>query len=189
MLSDFVMSVFFDAFWPNLAATLAGIVLGAPIALTLNQHILNHQRRLQVSDIRVQVRDAIDVLVAACKYNIVVLDEICKEALAGRVMHSPDLRITAWDSVGLILCHSSSSPELLQMLSHHWLRLQRLQVLSDEIFAREVAKSLPSIANKSVVLEFWQVLHGNSFDLSMHAGEAIRKLTELKESLTDFHTR
>jgi hypothetical protein len=179
------MSVFFDAFWPNLAATLVGVLLGVPIALALNQRVLSHQRELQLGDIRAQVRDAIDVLVSACKYNIGVLDAICSEALAGRVMHSPDLRVTTWESVGPILCNSSSSPELLQVLSHHWLRLRRLQVLSDEIFAREVAKSLPPLEDRLVTLEFWHVFHENSFSLSAHAREAIGKLEALKESLVD----
>jgi hypothetical protein len=177
------MSAFLDAFWPNLASTLVGIVLGVPIALAVNQQMLRHQRKLEVDDIHARVRDAIDVLSSACKYNIGVLDTICTEALAGRVMHSPDLRITAWETVGPILCNSSSSPELLQLLSHHWLRLARLQALSDEIFAREVTKSLPPIEDHSVMLEFWQVLHGNSLNLSAHAKIAIEKLEAFKETL------
>ncbi|UMR31995.1 hypothetical protein MJ904_07415 [Massilia sp. MB5] len=179
------MSAFFDAFWPNLAATLVGIVLGAPIALAINQRMLSKQRRLQADDARAQIKDAIDVLVSACKYNIGVLKVICGEALAGRAMHSPDLRVTTWDAVGQILCASSSNPELLQMLSHHWLRLQRLQVLSDEIFAREVAKSLPPIEDQSIMLEFWRVLHDNSLSLSAHAEEAVKKLEMLRKSMVD----
>lgn len=177
------MSVFFDSFWPNLAATLVGIVLGVPIALTLNQRAFAHQRKQQIDDMRAQIGDAIDVLVNACKYNIGVLNSISNEAKAGRVMHSPDLRITAWDTVGPIICSSASNPELLQMLSHHWLRLQRLQILSDEIFAREVSRSLPRIEDQSIMLEFWRVLQGNSASLSVHAEEAILKLEALRISL------
>lgn len=183
------MSAFFDAFWPNLASTLVGIVLGVPIALTLNQHMLRNQRRLEINDMGAQVKDAIEVLVNACKYNIGVLDMICSEALDGRVMHSPDLRITAWETVGPILCSSSSNPELLQMLSHHWLRLSRLQDLSDEIFAREVAKSLPPLEDQSVMLDFWRVLHENSLNLSTHAKVAIEKLEKFKEHLPEGYSR
>jgi hypothetical protein len=179
------MSAFFDAFWPNLAATLVGIVLGVPVALALNQRVLTHQRRLQISDMNAQVGDAIDVLVSACKYNSGVLDTICSEALDGRVMHSPDLRITTWESVGPILCNNSLNPELLQALSHHWLRLHRLQALSDEIFAREVARSLPPIENQSVMLEFWEVLYTNALNLSAHAMEVVEKLEALKTTLRD----
>ena len=73
------------------------------------------------------------------------------------------------------------------MLSHHWLRLQRIQSLSDEIFAREVAKSLPPIEDQEVVLEFWRVLHGNARNLSAHAGEAIGMLEGLKSKLEAEH--
>jgi hypothetical protein len=73
------------------------------------------------------------------------------------------------------------------LLSHHWLRLRRIQALSDEIFAREVAKSLPPIEDQSVVVEFWKVLHGNARNLSAHAMEAITMLEALKTILEAKH--
>jgi hypothetical protein len=177
------MDAFFDAFWPNLAATLVGIVLGVPIALGLNERVLERQRRLQAADERRKLKHAIDVLIDACRYNIRVLDTMGDEAEIGHVMHSPDLRITTWDAVGPTLSSGSSAPDLLQLLSHHWLRLRRIQALSDEIFAREVAKSLPPIKDKEVMLEFWKVLYGNARNLSTHAGEAIAMLEALKTEL------
>ena len=180
------MSIFLDAFWPNLAATLIGVVLGVLIALGLNERVLSHQRKLQIADHHRQVMDAFEVLMTACRYNIGVLDTMREEAESGRVMHSPDLRITTWDAVAPVLC-TSTSPELLQLLSHHWLRLKRIQALSDEIFAREVAKSLPPIEDQSVMREFWKVLHGNALNLSVHAKQAIAMLEQMKAQLKGGH--
>ncbi len=177
------MAGFLDAFWPNLAATVLGVVLGVPIALFLNRYLLQHQRRFESAEMNRRLRGAIDVLVDACQYNIKVLNTMRELSLSGRVMHSPDLRLTTWDSVGTILSSSCSEPGLLQMLSHHWLRLHRIQALSDEIFAREVAKSLPAITDQDVAQEFWQVLHDSALNLSAHASEAVQKLEQLKTQI------
>lgn len=95
-------------------------------------------------------------------------------------MHNPDLRLTTWDAVGSILARNSSEPELLQILSHHWLRLRNIQDLNEEIFAREVVKSLPQIKDQEMAREFWQVLHDSALNLSAHAKEAAAKLSTLK---------
>ncbi|WP_143502014.1 hypothetical protein [Pseudomonas sp. Irchel 3E13] len=174
------MSPFLDAFWPNLVSTLIGVVLGVPIALALNELVLRRQRRLQVEDLRQQARDSIEVLVAACRYNIGVLDTIRIGAEEGRVMHNPDLRLTTWEVVSPALFTIVSDPEILQMLSHHWLRLKRIQALSDEIFAREVAKSLPPIEDEILAVEFWKTLCENAYHLSAHALEAISMLERAK---------
>lgn len=155
---------------------LIGVVLGVPIALLLNERVLQGQRKLQVSDAHRQANSAIDVLVDACRYNIQLLESIAKEAEVGRVMHNPDLRTTTWDAVGSILSTSISDAVLLQLLSHHWLRLQRIQALSDEIFAKEVARSLPALKDEALTLEFWKNLYFNARDLSAHAAEMITLL-------------
>lgn len=173
------MSLFFDAFWPNLAATLLGVMLGIPIALFINRYFVEHQRKFESDQNKQRLSDAIEVLMGACQYNIKVLDSMRECSLVRRVMHNPDLRITTWDAVGGVLASSCPDPELLQMLSHHWLRLHRIQALSDEIFSREVAGSLPAIEDKDVAREFWQVLHDNARDLAAHASEAVEKLDRL----------
>lgn len=174
---------FLDAFWPNLAATLIGIVIGVPVALLLNERVLHRQRKLQASDALRQVHSAIDILADACRYNIKLLESMAKEAEIGRVMHKPDLRTTTWDAVGSILSTGISDPVLLQLLSHHWLRLQRIQALSDEIFAREVSRSIPALNDEALTLEFWKNLYFNARDLSAHATEAIAMLERTKAQL------
>lgn len=177
------MSSFFEAFWPNMAATLFGVVFGIPIALFINRHFFEHQRKFESAQTTRRLGDAIAVLVGACQYNVRVLDAMRECSLSGRVMHNPDLRLTTWDAVGGILANNCPDPELLQMLSHHWARLIRIQALSDEIFAREIAGSLPPIKDNEVALEFWLVLHDNARDLAVHALEAVQKLDELRAQL------
>ncbi|MFZ3283952.1 hypothetical protein [Pseudomonas sp.] len=179
------MLPFLEAFWPNLAATLIGVVLGVPIALALNELVLRRQRRVQAEDQHRQAIGSIEVLVAACRYNIGVLETIRVAAEEGKVMHSPDLRLTAWEVVSPVLCTIVSDSEALQMLSHHWLRLKRIQALSDEIFAREVSKSLPPIEDELVAMDFWKILWENAHHLSAHASEAISMLERIKTKMVN----
>ncbi|MBV7542870.1 hypothetical protein [Acidovorax sp. sic0104] len=181
------LSTFFDAFWPNLAATLIGVVLGVPIALFLNERGMHRQRRLQVADMLRQTESAIDVLIDACKYNARLLDTVAAEAQVGRVMHRPDLRITTWDAIGSIFSTGKPDATLLQFLSHHWLRLQRVQSLCDEIFAREVARSLPAFEDDGLTMAFWENLYFNARDLSAHATQGVAMLEKAKEELKTEH--
>jgi hypothetical protein len=173
------MTGFFEAFWPNLTATMLGVVLGLPIALYLNRRLLEHQGRLRAAEAHQRLNDAIDVLVGACQYNIGVLDKIKELAVSARVMRNPDLRVTTWDAVGAILSKNCNEPDMLQLLSHHWLRLHRLEQLNQEIFAREVG-SLPPIADQELALGMWQELHDNALTLSAHAKETAERLANVR---------
>lgn len=179
------MSAFFDAFWPNLASTLIGILVGIPIALLINRRLVEHQRKFEMIQKAQQLDDAIEVLIAACHYNIKVLDSIREDSLAGRALHSPDLRLTTWDAVGSILSNNCSSPELLQVLSHHWLRLHRIQALCEDVFTREVSGGFETM-EPELVKQFWQTLHDNSYLLAEHASVAIKQLKEFRAPDNEF---
>ncbi|MBC9072397.1 hypothetical protein IAI53_10525 [Thauera sp. CAU 1555] len=174
------MTEFFLAFWPNLASTVLGVVLGVPVALLLNRRFLEHQQQLERTESSERLGSAVDVLVDACEYNSKVLDRIAELALSGRAMRNVDLRLTTWDAVGAMLSGSFSDPELLQMLSHHWLRLKRLEDLNHEIFSREVVGMLPEIMAVELKVGYWQELHDNAINLSAHASQAADKLKKLK---------
>lgn len=169
------MSQFLAAFFPNLASTLLGIVLGVPVALYLNNRLMHEQKRYATGERVRRLDEAVKVLAGACQYNVRVLENMAKLALEGKVLRNPDLRLTTWDAVGAILTRISSDSDLLQTLSHHWLRLQRLERLNDEIFAREVG-TLPQIEDQEMMLGMWGELYENATNLSKHA-------TELKEQL------
>ena len=179
------MDAFLTGFWPNLAATILGVIIAAPIALALDRRLLEYQRKLEEKRLLGRVRDAIDVLIGACRYNGKLLDDMRELSTKGIVMRNPDLRLTTWDAVGSIFAEGCPEPELMQMLSHHWLRLKRVQELSDEIFAREVAKSLPFIEDNTVVKQYWQTLHDTTFDLAAHAKQAVDWLRETRTDLEE----
>lgn len=180
-----IMTEFFLAFWPNLTSTVLGVVLGVPVALLLNRRFFEHQQKIQRMEQRKRLESAVDVLVEACEYNSKVLYHIAELTLSGRAMRNVDLRLTTWKAVGAMLSGSFSDPELLQMLSHHWLRLKRLEDLNKEIFSREVVGTLPEIEDEDLKMAHWQELHDNAMNLSAHAKQAADKLKKVKDTSTE----
>lgn len=144
------MRGFLEAFFPNLSATILGVVLGLPAALYVNGRLTASQRRLQRASEVSRRNVVVDVLDTACKYNAKILDRMAELALTAEAMRNPDLQTTAWDSVGSILSAECSDPVLVHRLSHHWLRLQRLEQLNDDVFRRAVG-ILPPIEDREIM--------------------------------------
>lgn len=173
------MTIFWEAFLPNLAATVLGVILGLPTALYVNRRLTESQRTLQQAE-KIRLReDSASVLSAACAYNMNVLDRMAELALSGNALRNPDLRSTTWDVVNHMFSPLCPDPVLLQKLSHHWLRLQRLERLNEEMFAWAISTQ-PSIQNQQIVLEMWGELHGLAASLHTHADELIKDLEKLK---------
>lgn len=175
------MGEFFQAFWPNFCATVLGVILGLPVAVYVNRNLTIGQRAHEAREQRRRRDDAIDVLVRSCEYNVRVLDNMKSLALQGRVMRNADLQVTTWDAVGAVLTPLCSEPALLQQISHHWLRLHRLEKLNDEIFAREVG-AIPPLADELMAVGMWGELHDGALNLSAHALELAGKLRRLQAS-------
>jgi len=173
------MNEFLQAFWSNLCATVLGVVFGLPAAIYINRLLSVAQRRHEATTEANRRDDAIDVLIRSCRWNEKRLEVMRTFARDGRVMRNADLQVTTWDAVGPVLTPICPSPELLQQLSHHWLRLHRLERLNDEVFAREVG-TLPPLSDRDMMLGMWGELHDCALSLAAHAREFAEKLTAQK---------
>lgn len=173
------MTTFWEAFLPNLAATILGVVLGLPAALYVNRRLTESQRTLQQAE-KIRLRgDFANVLSSSCEYNMKVLNRMAELSLNGNALRNPDLRLTTWDVVNHMFTPLCSDPVLLQKLSHHWLRLRRLEQLNEDMFAWAIGMQ-PLIPNQQIVLEMWGELHGLASSLHAHAAELIEDLEKLK---------
>ena len=173
------MNEFLQAFWPNLCATVLGVAFGLPAAVYVNRLLSATQRRHEATTEANRRDDAIDVLIRSCRWNEKRLEAMRTFALDGRVMRNADLQVTTWDAVGPVLIPICPFPELLQQLSHHWLRLQRLERLNDEVFAREVGTQ-PPLSDQDMMLGMWAELHDCALSLAAHTRELAEKLSAQK---------
>lgn len=176
------MSDFFIAFWPNLASTVIGVGLGVPVALYLNRKLTNQGRAHEASREASLLASAAHVLIESCDYNVHVLRAIVAMSADGEIMRRPDLRTTTWDALCEIVSSHLAEPELLQLLSHHWLRLKRLEELNAHTFSMHVGQS--PLPEEPVSLEiFISELHISANDLANHATELASKLRAVAEKV------
>lgn len=177
------MSVFLNAFWPNLASTIIGVALGIPIALYLNRKLTKQSRLGEASRHAVLLASAIKVLFESFDYNIFVLHRIVELSADGEIMRNPDLRTTTWENLAGIMTSHLENPELLQLLSHHWLRLRRLEELNAQTFAMQIGQ-LPLPQGDVSLGCFIGELHFAANDLAMHAMELSTKLRAVSDKGT-----
>lgn len=181
------MSDFFIAFWPNLASTVFGVGLGVPVALYLNRKLTDQSRAHEASREASLLAGAAHTLIESCDYNSRVLRAIAALSADGEVMRGPDLRTTTWDALCGIVSRHLVEPELLQLLSHHWLRLKRLEDLNTHTFSMHIGQ-LP-LPQEPVSLEsFMSELHITANDLAIHASELASKLRVVAEKMAPNHS-
>lgn len=181
------MSDFFVAFWPNLASTVIGVGLGVPVALYLNRQLTNQSQANEAARQASLLAGAAHVLIESCDYNVRVLRAIAALSATGEIMRGPDLRTTTWDALCGIVSSHLADPDLLQLLSHHWLRLKRLEELNTHTFSMHVGQSpLPEepVSLRSFITE----LHVVANDLADHASELASKLRAVIEKVTPKHS-
>lgn len=169
------MNEFISAFLPNFASTISGVVIGLPIALYINRNLMKQQLKYAEEERKERLSEAAYTLIDACQYNLKVLDNIAELAMSAKVMRNPDLRTTTWDALKHTVTGNLTDPELLQLLSHHWLRLKRFEELNSQIFLREAGIEL-QLQNEEMMLEYWGELYQNAINLSGHCSTLIEKL-------------
>lgn len=173
------MTGFLEAFFPNLAATILGVVLGLPAALYVNRRLTASQQRQQMASEVKRRNLVVDVLNGACTYNTKILSRMAELALKAEVMRNPDLKTATWDSVGAIFSGGCPDPALVDQLAHHWLRLRRLEQFNEDVFRRAIG-TLPPVEHSEMRIGMWQELHDSSSILSSHAAEFSARLMPLK---------
>jgi hypothetical protein len=124
------MPGFWDSFWPNLASTVAGVILGLPVALWLNRRALEHGERIRTAGERTRVADALSVMGEVMKLNSSQLDNLIKVLSEDKALFDPSLDTSAWESVRSDIS-SEVDPNLRRRLAHHFGRLESLVKLNE----------------------------------------------------------
>ncbi|MBN2976667.1 hypothetical protein [Pseudomonas lactucae] len=155
------MSAFFIEFLPGFFATVCGVILGFPVALYVNFRLAIFQRRHEAGLEKKRRGDVADVIVKSLRYNEKVLGRMFELCKVGEIMRDPDLQLSTWETVGSIFTEVGVEPEVLQILSHHWLRLNNLAVLNREMFDRNVGDR-PDFKDEKIMCAMW----GNFFEVT-----------------------
>lgn len=167
--------VFWDAFLPNFIATIFGVILGLPVALYVNNRLSLKQSRLDAELELRRLGAVTNVLLVSVKYNRELLVRVRDLSLSGSVMRNPDLQLTTWEAVGQSFSSLCEDPELVQIVSHHWLRLNRIYGLNSELFSKTTS-SLSLDVDVKTYSGMWGELHAVSCDLIRFSDDISERL-------------
>ncbi len=126
------MTEFWIAFWPNLASTLVGVLLGVPLALWINRSVVTQGETARREGERLRVAHALRVLNKALTDNRTLLQDFAATLAASRTKYDSGLDTSAWDAVKSDLTTELSDPELRQRLAYHFSRLTTLVKMNEE---------------------------------------------------------
>lgn len=117
------MDAFLLAFWPNFAATVAGVVIGVPIALWLNARGGKAVDQKRMADERLRLRRGLDAVVLSLKHNESLLGELIASVKNKHDVYDTGLNLSAWEA-----CHEQIVPylkdaELSRRIAYHFERL------------------------------------------------------------------
>ena len=125
------MRQFWEAFWPNLASTVLGIVIGLPVALWLNR------RGTQEADVqrrraeRASVSHVLEILALAIAENRKRLQRFAAVLAEHQSLYDTGLDSGAWEALQSGLTAELRDPELRQKLAYHFARTEALKKLND----------------------------------------------------------
>jgi hypothetical protein len=132
------MEAFLAAFWPNLAATAAGVILGLPVALWVNrlaQSGVNREARAAQAQ---RVCHALEVLAAAMQSNQSLLKDYADVLAGSKARWTLPLDTSAWDATKDDLLAEMTDPALRRELAFHFLQLKTLRNLNSELLSFSV---------------------------------------------------
>lgn len=120
---------FWDAFWPNVAATIVGVVIGGPIALYTNALAQRWAHARAKEDGTVRLRSALSVLVSAIEYNDTKLTILQLRLHQSSAVFELGVDTAAWEAIKEQVVENLSDPDLYRRLALHHSDLQSLSRL------------------------------------------------------------
>lgn len=123
---------FWDAFWPNLASTLVGILIGIPLALWINRSVLAQSERARKAADQLRVAHALQVLEKAISHNLESIKRFEGTLAQQRTLVDVAVDTSAWDAVKSDLTTELSDPELRRRAAYYFSRCATLVSLNDE---------------------------------------------------------
>jgi len=118
------MNWFWLGFFPNLASTLIGVIVGLPIALWLNKLAGGAAERRRLSDRRATLRKGLCGLLAALAHNRQRLEVLIETLKQNKAPFETALDTAAWEASREEIVPYLESPDLQRRIAFHFGRLQ-----------------------------------------------------------------
>lgn len=123
-------SAFWIGFWPQLFATIVGVLIGVPVGLWLNRRAIAVAGVAQEKADATRLDDALASLVASIEANRGPLNAMATLA-TGHYLVEPGLETTTWDAVKTEIVSLLRVPDLQRSLAAHFASIDRAARLCD----------------------------------------------------------
>jgi hypothetical protein len=125
------MSDFWSAFWPNLASTILGVIIGLPAALWINRRVTQEADVQRQASERGAVAHALEILRLALGANKERLERYAKALAESSTLYDTGLDSSSWDALQSELTAELGDPDLRQRLAYHFSRTEAVKKLND----------------------------------------------------------
>ena len=180
------MDAFLIAFWPNLAATLVGVVVGLPIALSVNRLALRGAEQTAKKGQAQRVDHALQVLISAMQANGTLLREYGEVLATAKVRWRLGLDVSAWEAIKADFIAELTDSSLRREVAFHFSQLEALTVLNQEylqfIFGTNASMS-GSDATRTSIGDHLKTMCN---ELSLQAEKLVSASTAARQSLVKY---
>lgn len=125
----FILSFWAD-FWPNLSATLLGLVVGLPFALWTNGIIQRGAKKKEVREADERLNKALSVLHEVVFQNSSKLKTMVDTLQKSKIPFHLGINVSAWESVKKDVLEISHDSKLKTTISAHFSNLNKLTELN-----------------------------------------------------------
>ena len=180
------MDAFLIAFWPNVVATLVGVVVGLPIALWVNRLALRGAEQTAKSGQAHRADHALQVLISAMQGNGTLLREYAEVLATAKVRWRLGLDVSAWEAIKTDFIAELTDSSLRREAAFHFSQLEVLTVLNQEylqfIFGTNASMSDSDATRTSIGNHLKTMCN----DLSLQAEKLVSASTAARQSLVKY---
>lgn len=172
---------FFKSFWPNLLATLGGVLIGVPVALWLTGRAREYQAREERAANDERLSHALEVLAVAIQDNLGLLKESRDGIAKGYVTGLP-LNVSAWDAAKSDITPLLRDTKLKVLAAHHFEQLG--------LFGAHVERHAEYfIGTRATLMSAPKIREGLGRDLIPFADRLIAEVEELLKRFGETRAR
>ncbi len=157
-LAAFDWSGFLRDFWPNLVATVIGLILGLPIALWTNRWMLAHEQRAEGVEALARLRVGLESIRAAVVSNTRRSKQLVDLLRNNEAILDLGIDTTTWEVNRTDVVPLIRDPALRTRLGHYFERVATACRLGDALVAHNMALAGARIVSHGAKVELCKAI-------------------------------